>query len=57
MASLMRITIPVAILTPLELVQIMMSPAKHPDGEGKLEVWISDCHTLVEDTFHSLLGP
>ena len=53
----MRATILVAVLASLQLVQIVMCAAEHPDGEGELEVRVRDRHALVEDALHRLLGP
>ena len=41
----------------VELSQVYISFAKHPDRERELEVWIGDSTILVEHTLNRLLWP
>ena len=41
----------------LKFLKVLVSPAKHPDGKGELEVWIGDGDVLVEHAFDRFLSP
>ena len=40
-----------------QVFEILMNPSEHPDRERKLEVGISDSHSLIEHSLYSFLRP